>query len=399
MFLYPHHAALEDEGEVALIINNNMEKIIRKEDIDLVTALSIDSYPTLSMNGVVPVNTISEFKDLQIRLKAIADFFKAKYDGDYGVFSSERSGGNPIGLSGKLRHVWSGVYKGTTNKQYSAQISFVINTQNSCLDVGFYFGRASSKGLDKDRATRFQNNLRHLGLLLSNELNSNKLLQETYNNLFEIGFQAQISGRRVDSQTWLENLKRDPTDSYILFNLYPNSLGYIDLRAIDSYVSFLMPLMSAFPENVEVVRSVRTKRMMKPLTPEQRAQQAEMRALIGFHGEEYVMEYERLRLSNLNIEKEGCPDHRSQRSDSFGYDIFSSEQDSDLFIEVKTTTRLKSEASSKTFYVSVPEYTFFTNNKSNYKLYRVYDIYGSPEVEIVDLDKLEPQIDGYRFTL
>ena len=61
-----------------------------------------------------------------------------------------RATGNAIAIGGtNFKRVWSGIFKGAENKQYAAQISFVMNPNEACLDVGFYFGRASGHSFDK----------------------------------------------------------------------------------------------------------------------------------------------------------------------------------------------------------------------------------------------------------
>jgi hypothetical protein len=158
-----------------------MNTVILQSHIDLVKTLGSTSYTGLSMKGIAPLSDINALKDLQKRLKEIADFFKARYDKDYGVFEAERTTGNPVGRTGKLRRVWSGVYKGTYNKQYSAQISFVINTPENCLDVGFYFGRASAQDMKKEERLKLESHLKELGLLLFKGITADPVLRQHYN--------------------------------------------------------------------------------------------------------------------------------------------------------------------------------------------------------------------------
>jgi hypothetical protein len=376
-----------------------MQTTISETDIALAKELNSKAYPDLTMKGVVSIKENEALKDLQHRLKNIADFFKARYDEEYGTFQSDRASGNPIGRTGKLRRIWSGVFKGTENKQYAAQISFVINTEDSCLDVGFYFGRASAQDMKKDKRAKLESHLNQLGALLFQKIQSNPELRTQYDTLFDLGFMAHIVGERVDANTWLNNANINPKHSSITYSLFPNSLGFIDLTAIDACVSFVMPLMLNIPENIEVAGKNKTKKIVPPLTPEQRAKQAEMRAMIGLEGEKFVLAHEKINLRTQNIQKKGYPCHQSLLSDSFGYDILSCNANGDLFIEVKTTTRLKGEHYAGTFYMSVPEYEFYNGNKRKYRLYRVYDIYGNPEIEIIDLTNMTFHVDGYKVTL
>lgn len=136
---------------------------ITLNDISLVKKLASVRYETRGMLSSVPTNERNEFLALRQRLKAVSDFFKQKYDNEYGIFQSASSSGNPVGRGGDLRRVWSGIFKGSENKQYSAQISFVINGTKGCLDVGFYFGRASAFRLTQNERVRYESELKRTG--------------------------------------------------------------------------------------------------------------------------------------------------------------------------------------------------------------------------------------------
>jgi hypothetical protein len=73
---------------------------------------------------------------------------------------------------------------------------------------------------------------------------------------------------------------------------------------------------------------------------------------------------------------------------------------SEIYIEVKTTTRAKEDPEAKKFYISFNEYGFFQKNKSHYFLYRVYDIEGNaPSIDTVDMDLVELKTDNYLVTI
>jgi hypothetical protein len=57
---------------------------------------------------------------------------------------------------------------------------------------------------------------------------------------------------------------------------------------------------------------------------------------------------------------------------------------------------MKSEKASKTFYMSANEFSFYKENMKKYRLYRVYDIYGKPSHEVIELSEIEPQIESFR---
>ena len=136
--------------------------------------------------------------------------------------------------------------------------------------------------------------------------------------------------------------------------------------------------------------------IIKPLTPEQRAKQAERFSQIGLKGELYVMKYENERLKKLNIKIKDYPRHVALESMSYGYDILSKDENlQDIYIEVKTTTRTKEDKNSKQFFISTNEFDVFSDNKERYRLYRVSDIENLPSLELLDLGQLNKRTDGF----
>jgi hypothetical protein len=378
----------------------NIIATINETDINLICELDLNIYKK-TMNGIVSEDKQKEFKEFKNRMQALSNLYKNKYDKIAGVFESERATGNPISYHGKLRRVWSGIYKGSENKQYSAQISFVINTKDRSLDVGFYFGRASSLNINKETRSKWVAEIKELGKLLYNQINSNPELQKAYYSLFDFGFKAEIRGNRVTSEEWLLNLNTDPTYSSIVFSLRPNEKGAIESASIDLYVAMVMPLIGVLPERIaDNGNRVNLPKKVKPLSPEQRAKQAEKRTLIGLAGEEYVMQLEKEKLKEFAFSSNRYPIHQSLISDSFGYDILSSDsRQNELFIEVKTTTLLREEKAACIFFISSREYDFYVANINKYRLYRVYDIYGKPTLEILDLSQMRKSVDNYRMEI
>lgn len=83
-------------------------------------------------------------------------------------------------------------------------------------------------------------------------------------------------------------------------------------------------------------------------------------------------------------------------SDSFVYDILSlDEQGKEIFIEVKTTTCKKDDWGAKNFFLSSHEFVFYKHHKTQYKLYRVYDIENTPYYEELNIEEMEVIPDGY----
>lgn len=372
---------------------------ITTKDISLVKGLSSNHYPSKGLKKTVPVEERNELLALRRRLGYMSDFFKSRYDNEYGKFHSEYSTGNPVGRGGELRRVWSGIFKGSQNKQYSAQISFVINVEDESLDVGFYFGRASAFRLEKKERDVFENELLLIGGLLSTSIDENNDLQKRYYDLFELGFRAEIKDKIVTPEQWLENAKKSPEYSSVVIGIQPNSFGIIDLEVIDFYVSMVIPLMNALPEKLDSLNQVK-KRKVSALTPEQRAKKAERLSKIGLDGEKYIMEYEASRLKDSNISKANYPCHKALDSDNEGYDILSSDlEGNDIFIEVKTTTMPKNHPWSKTFFLSSAEFKFYKENKGRYRLYRVWNIYVDPSVDEIDLENVDMKNEGFIVTI
>lgn len=335
-------------------------------------------------------NAIAEEKqhlqNIKLKLKTIANFFKQKYDAGYGIFESSIVTGNDIAIGGtRLKRIWSGIFKGNTNKQYSAQISFVLNPHKPCLDVGFFFGRAHGHSVKKEEKLRLETELKNLAISISNKINEDQLYKEKFYNLCDLGFTAYSNNSRVSFEDWANIIIKHTNTSQILVEVYPNEIGEIEFSQLDFYVSQIIFLLSAISTNGE-------EQKIKPLSIEQRTKQLQRLSEIGLKGEKYIFEIEKKRLKSHDKH----PIHKSLVSDHYGYDIHSyDEYGNDQLIEVKTTCRMKGEYNSQKFFLSTNEYNVFQKNKERYKLYRVYDIEGNPHFEIIDLESIEIFSDGY----
>jgi hypothetical protein len=387
-----------------------MVPLLTSEDIDLIVSLVSRKYSDNKMLSAASLIERESFFAIKHKLKKIAENYKAKYDSFYGPFSLSISSGNPIAIGGsRLNRPWSGVYKGAANKQYAAQVSFVINMDKGCLDVGFYFGRAAGHSIKSDKKREAEEGLRIISNRIVDEIQNDPELRTRYDQLFEYGFRASTEAGVVTPEAWLNAVRTKPEKSQITFSIHPNDEGYIDPALTDLAVAMIICLMSPVPDlsgNVTPVsgspdNTVPVRRHnYKPLTPGQRAKQAERRTLIGESGEKFALEYERARIKNMDTDHRKYPDHVALKSMTYGFDILSSENKKDeLYIEVKTTTRLKSDPTSAIFFISSEEYQYYLDNKERYRLYRVYDIEGSPVLEIVDMAVIEIQPNGYVGTI
>jgi hypothetical protein len=366
---------------------------ITKGDLSLINSLSSRKYIGNRLLSNATENERNQLKEIKEKLKSTAEYFANKYSYAYGPFETSVASGNPIAIGGKnFNRVWSSIFKGGDNKQYAAQISMVMNPQELCLDVGFYFGRASGHSVTYDQRIILEEQLNNLGITLSQAILSDTILNEKYNALFDLGFRPFANGNFVLSDTWLNEIRTHTKSSQIVVKIFPNDFDIIENATLDYYISQAMFLMSAFTN-----RTIsKTKHYLKPPTPEQRAKQAERLALIGQKGELFALDYEKGRLKSLGIKFQPYPKHVALESMTFGYDILSiDENKNELYIEVKTTTRTQEDPYSRQFSISLNEYNKFTKYKSQFKLYRVYDIDGSAHLEELDLTLAKKMPDGY----
>lgn len=372
-----------------------MEPITR-EDLVLINDLSARTYTGLSLSSNTTDIERNRFNAIKVKLKGIADYFATKYSLSYGPFGTNVSPeANPMTRGNTLNHVWSTLFKGATNKQYAAQISFVMDRQNPYLNVGFYFGRASGHSLEDAQRTLLETMLTNLGVSLSDAVVNNIEFQTSYNSLFDFGFTAYSNGDSVLPNNWYNSIRIDAKNSQITAKIYPNDFGVIENSTIDSYVSQVIFLMSA----INAPNVTTTTPIIKPLTPEQRAKQAERNAQIGLEGEIFVLKNEMLKLQRSGINRTGYPKHVALESTHYGYDILSLDHNgNEIFIEVKTTTRKREDSYSKKFFISNNEFETFTKNKKKYQLHRVYDIENTPSFEELDLETVTKQADGYIIT-
>lgn len=284
---------------------------ITLQDLSFYKELSSRPYSGNSMATNSTDEERAKFKSLKSKLGSIAKYYKDKYDDSYGPFSASVSSGNPIAIgTTRLNRLWSSISKGSDNKQYSAQISFVLNTEKMCLEVGFYFGRASAHMKSSEERNFLQSQLNTLGKILASEIRNDSDLAAIYNSLFDYGYQASTFYNKVTPEEWIGSIEKNPTSSQIIYSIFPNNNGEIEASTIDLFVSMIIYLMNPIPTLADKV-GVYKKRKYKPLTAEQRAKQAERRTLIGEKGEEFVMKKEEERLAKLNPKKNGYPDRKS----------------------------------------------------------------------------------------
>lgn len=366
---------------------------ITSDDLILVNNLSSRSYTGNRLLSNATDIEKSHLEKVTNKLRVIAEYYSQKYNHLYGPFEISVTTGNPIAIGGTtFKRVWSGIFKGALNKQYAAQISFVINPQEPCLDVGFYFGRAAGHSIKHDQRIDLERQLNRLGLAVSDAIINDSTLKARYESLFDFGFTAYSNGSAVLPDDWYNIIRKKTKISQIVAKVHPNGFGVIENSTIDLFVSQVIFLMAVIKDDIDSIRSI----VITPLTPEQRAKQAERLALIGQKGEIFVMEYERSKLTNLGFKNNIYPKHIALESMHYGYDILSlDENGEEIYIEVKSTTRIREDSQSRKFFISTNEYNTFLNNKEQYKLYRVYDVENEPNIEFIDLETVKITPDGY----
>ena len=361
---------------------------LTKQDILLVKSLKNRKYTDNTMDSKSTPQERAAFKNVRYKLRDLAASFAHKYGASYGPFQSDYTNRNPLTRGGTLNHVWSVIYKGAPNKQYAAQISFVINTSEECMDVGFYFGRASSHNKSSEEKKRLEDNLRRMSCNLSDAIGLNPIVYHAYSSLIDFGFNTYYEDKTVFMDDWLNKIRQMPQCCKIIAKIKPDKHGIVSYELIDLYVNQVLFLMLYIDHQDNM--------KMPPQTPEQRARKMVRLAEIGWAGELFVLEQERKRLRNLKLLTQNYPKQVSLESDIYGYDILSRDDaGNDMYIEVKTTTRIEGDPEANRFYLSANEYQVFSANKTQYKLYRVYDIEGTPTLKTFNIDDLTLTPNGY----
>jgi hypothetical protein len=365
---------------------------ITQQDLVLINDLGARTYTGLSLSTNSTEIERTNFTGIKVKLRNIAQYFSNKYNLSYGPFETSVSSGNPMTRANKLNNVWSGLYKGAPNKQYAAQISFVMDKRNACLNVGFYFGRASGHSLNAVQRIELESILTNLGTSLSDAIMHNNTFKTNYNSLFDFGFTAYSNGVAVLPSNWCQAIRTDAKNSQITAKIYANDFETIENSTIDFYISQVIFLMAA----INLPNVVPTIPIVKPLSPEQRAKRAERNAQIGLEGELFILKNESKKLQDLGINRIEYPKHVALESTHYGYDILSLDNNgNEIFIEVKTTTRKVDDPFSRKFFITNNELSVYEQNSLQYKLHRVYDIENTPSFEELNIVNMKLEPDGY----
>lgn len=348
------------------------DSALEYSDIVLVKKLRAKKYANNSMGRD------GEFiRTVRRKLRTIVAQLYEKFNAVYGDFQIATSSGNPLSRGGVINRPWATLYKGSNRKQYAAQITIGIDAEAECLDVGFYFGKASSHDIVGDERVKYEVIQKNIARKIVDNIKVNTEISCRYNSLGDLGFIYSIDQKIVTSDQWLIEAIANPKHCQIYTQIFPNKEdGIINFSTIDYYVSQIIFLMKCIDSS---------KVILPPLTPEQWAKKEELLKLIGYDGELFVLQKEKEKIKSLGF-SESHVKHMSLISDSFGYDIASvNKKKEDIYIEVKTTTRLRSDPEAQKFFLSNNEYQFYLSHKDRYKLVRVFGI-RTPDPEIIEID-------------
>jgi hypothetical protein len=370
---------------------------ISRHDIDLIKRLSERHYPSYSMEQEVDSYDKKAYDQVRSKFKSIANVIEETFGEKYGPFQVENNTSNPVGQNHKLRRIWSCVFKGSRKKQYSAQIIAGIDPLAEAVDIGFSFGLASSR-IDEDEKRKLEDGLRRLGLILHDAITTNPDVHLHLNDLLEMGFKCYVMGNLVSLGDWIANLLVEPKFSSITIKLPAEEEGEVNTGLMEYYVAACVPLMSIFPFEIKPGRKGNGF-LPRPRTPEERSREAELRTKIGIEGEKFALDYERKKLAKLKLVNKGYPKHIAAISDAYHYDILSLDQNGKIHIEVKTTARRLGDTYAEICYMSAAEYCFFKDHPHTYRMYRVYDIFGQPQLLEINLDDVLFETDAYRMKI
>ncbi len=352
---------------------NNDPILLNKSDIETYLELSRNKYSNNTMG-----NDGEKIKILRSKLKNTLSHLQNKYNTSYGPFILAGSSGNPLSRSGSVNFPWAALCKGSEKKQYAAQIGISFNKESRCINVGFSFGRASSHALNDTERLKHEKDFSKIARILVKNIEHNEEVKTRYNTLEDLGFHYYYNDEIVTSSKWLQSAASEPNKCKIIAHIYTDDNNTIEFSTIDAYIAQIIFLMKCIDGNCS---------FLPPLTPKQWARMAEEMSIIGYEGELIALEYEKERIKKLGYDN-SCVKHVSMISDSFGYDILSKDEDNnDLYIEVKSTTRIQSDPMASEFYLSCNEYQFYLNNKNKYRLYRVFGVRSNnPTIIEINMD-------------
>lgn len=352
-------------------------------DIALVKKLRAKKYANNSMG-----RDGEHIKAIRNKLRAIVTQLYEKFNVGYGDFQIATSSGNPLSRGGVVNCPWATLYKGSDRKQYAAQITIGIDVEAECLDVGFYFGKASSHDIVGNERIKYEKIQKTIAHEIVHNIKGNTEISCRYNSLGDLGFVYSSDHKTVTSDRWLIDAIDNPKQCQIYAQIFPDKNdSVISFSTINCYVSQIIFLMTCI-DSSEV--------LLPPLTPEQWAWKAELLALIGYEGELLALQKEKEKVRSLGF-SESYVKHMSLISDSFGYDIASvNRKNEEIYVEVKTTTRLKSDPEAHKFFLSNNEYQFYLSHKDRYKLVRVFGVRTTkPEIIEIDMSSVSVTPNGY----
>lgn len=177
--------------------------------------------------------------------------------------------------------------------------------------------------------------------------------------------------------------------SHFLYSTYPKRpiKNPSDIDILDEYYLPDFPLLS-FPEAIELTilpieENAKTSTSGKSHKKPDYDNENRLLKQLGDRGEDIVLEFERNRLEDIGLLKQAKKvDRVSLKSDAFGYDILSFNDDkSERYIEVKAT---RAKAGNANFFLTLNELNTAKEKQENYYIYMVYDILSAnPKIWII----------------
>ena len=230
--------------------------VLEYNDIDIVKRLKAKKYANNSMGS-----DGESIKTIRNKLRAIVSQLFEKFNAEYGDFQIATSSGNPLSRGGVVNRPWATLYKGSDRKQYAAQITIGIDVDAGCLDVGFYFGKASSHDIVGREKIKYEKIQEAIAQKIVNNIRANAEISCRYNSLGDLGFIYSSNHKSVTSNQWLIDAFASPKQCQIYAQIYPDSEDrVINFSTIDYFVSQIIFLMKCIDSS---------KVLLPPLTPEQ----------------------------------------------------------------------------------------------------------------------------------
>lgn len=216
-----------------LSIMKGIDSVLEHDDIAIVKKLKAKKYANNSMG-----RDGEHIKAIRHKLRAIVTQLYEKYNVEYGSLQIATSSGNPLSRGGVVNRPWATLYKGSDRKQYAAQITIGIDADAGCLDVGFYFGKASSHDIVGNERIKYEKIQEAIAQKIVNNIKVNTEIKCRYSSLGDFGFIYSSDHKSVTSDRWLIDAVANPKQCQIYAQIYPDREDrVINFSTIDYFIS------------------------------------------------------------------------------------------------------------------------------------------------------------------